>query len=101
MAPTAGQQLPQRQDRPLAPAHQSSIHKEVVAHLGAGGAIEFTIATAVVLADGQAADVRLKSARRLAENAAVLTAQMESGVSVLNVDADLPEADEAGGEEEA
>ena len=29
------------------------IHKEVVAHLSAGGAIEFAIATAVVLADGQ------------------------------------------------
>jgi hypothetical protein len=73
------------------------IHKEVMAHLGAGGAIEFAIATAVVLGDGQAADLRLKSARRLAENAAVLMAQMQSGVAVLNIDADLPEASEIGG----
>lgn len=72
------------------------IHKEVVTHLIAGGAIEFAIATAVVLADGQPADLRLKSARRLAENAAVLTAQMESGVTVLNIDADLTERDEDG-----
>lgn len=70
------------------------IHEEVVAHLSAGGAIEFAIATAVVLADGQAADLRLKSARRLAENAAVLTAQMQPGVTVLNIDADLPESDD-------
>lgn len=71
------------------------IHKEVVAHHSAGGAIEFSIATAVVLADGQAADFRLKSARRLAENAAVLTSQMMPGVTVLNIDADLPEWDES------
>jgi hypothetical protein len=72
------------------------IHKEVVAHLGAEGAIEFAIATAVVLANGQAADLRLKSARRLAENAAVLTAQMEPAVTVLNIDVDLAGADETG-----
>jgi len=77
------------------------IHKEVVAHLSAGGAIEFAIATALVLAHGQAADLRLKSARRLAENAAVLSAQMQSGVAVLNVDADLTEVDEAGKEDDA
>jgi hypothetical protein len=77
------------------------IHKEVVAHLRAGGAIEFAIATAVVLADGQAADLRLKSARRLAENAAVLRAQMSSGVTVLNIDADLRERDQAGEEGDA
>lgn len=77
------------------------IHKEVVAHLNAGGAIEFAIATAVVLAEGQAADLRLKSARRLAENAAVLTAQMQSDMTVLNIDADLPEASEEGGGDDA
>lgn len=70
------------------------IHKEVVAHLAAGGSIEFAIAMAVVLADGEAADLRLKSARRLAENAAVLSAQMEAGVAVLNIDADLQESHE-------
>lgn len=74
------------------------IHKEIVAHLTAGGSIEFAIAMAVVLADGEAADLRLKSARRLAENAAVLSAQMETGVAVLNIDADLPEPPEPTGE---
>jgi hypothetical protein len=69
------------------------IHKEVVAHLSAGGAIDFAIATAVVLAGGRAANLRLKSARRLAENAAVLSAQMEPGIAVLNIDADLGEAE--------
>lgn len=73
------------------------IHKEVVTHLGGGGAIEFAIATAVILADDYAADLRLKSARRLAENAAVLTAQMERDVTVLNIDADLPESDGSDG----
>jgi hypothetical protein len=68
------------------------IHKEVVAHLSTGGAIEFAIATAVILADGRPADLRLKSARRLAENAAVLTAQLEAGVTVLNIDADITDA---------
>lgn len=76
------------------------IHKEVVAHLSAGGAIEFAIATAVVLADGQPADLRLKSARRLAENAAVLTAQMQPGVTVLNINADLAETVEDGADEQ-
>jgi hypothetical protein len=65
------------------------IHKEIVAHVSAGGTIGFAIATAVVLADGQVADLRLKSARRLAENAAVLSAQLEQGITVLNIDADL------------
>lgn len=67
------------------------IHKEVVEHLNAGGTIGFAVATAVVLADGKVADLRLKSARRLAENAAVLMAQLERGVAVLNIDADLTE----------
>ena len=56
------------------------IHQKAVAHLSAGGAIEFAIATAVVLSDGRPADLRLTSARRLAENAAVLSAQMDPGV---------------------
>lgn len=76
------------------------IHQKVVAHLSAGGAIEFAIATAVVLADGRPADLRLTSARRLAENAAVLSAQMDPGVTVLNIDADLPDAGEAAPEGE-
>lgn len=66
------------------------IHKEVVAHLSNGGAIEFAIAVEVLLgSDGRALDLRLRSARRLAENAAVLSAQLEEGVAVLNIDADL------------
>lgn len=72
------------------------VHMEVVAHLRSGGAIEFAIATEVLLgAGGKLADLRLKSARRLAENAAVLSAQLEECVAVLNIDADLAHANEA------
>jgi hypothetical protein len=39
--------------------------------------------------DGDAVDLRWKSARRLAENAAVLLAQLDPGITVLNIDADL------------
>jgi hypothetical protein len=78
------------------------IHKEVVAHLSTGGAIEFAIATEVLVGAGrQAANLRLRSARRLAENAAVLAAQLEQDVAVLNIDADLPESNEVGGGDDA
>lgn len=69
------------------------IHKEIVQHLQAGGSIDFAIATSVRLGDGQATDLRLKSARRLAENAAVLIAQTTPSTLVLNIDADLTDAD--------
>ena len=65
-----------------------------MAHLSTGGAIEFAIATRVDLGDSHTADLRPKSARRLAENAAVLSAQMEPEMTVLNIDADLPEAED-------
>lgn len=65
------------------------IHREIVQHLRAGGSIDFAIATQVDLGDGQATDLRLKSARRLAENAAVLIAQTAPLTRVLNIDADL------------
>lgn len=68
------------------------IHREMVQHLGAGGCIDFAIATQVQLGDGQPADLRLKSARQLAENAAVLMAQTDPGTRVLNIDADLTDA---------
>lgn len=69
------------------------IHNEIVQHLRAGGSIEFAIATQLQLGDGQATDLRRKSARRLAENAAVLIAQTASSTRVLNIDADLSESD--------
>ncbi|HSK55485.1 MAG TPA: hypothetical protein VK908_09530 [Jiangellales bacterium] len=69
------------------------IHKEIVQHLQMGGSIDFAIATQVQLGDGQATDLRLKSARRLAENAAVLIAQTASSTRVLNIDADLTETE--------
>jgi len=65
------------------------IHKEIVSHVSAGGQIEFAIATSVRWGDHVELDLRLKSARRLAENAAVLLAQSQSGIRVLNIDADL------------
>lgn len=67
------------------------IHKEIVGHLSAGGSIEFAIATSARWGDDVPLDLRLKSARRLAENAAVLLAQSQSGVRVLNIDAELGE----------
>lgn len=75
------------------------IHQEIVKHLHAGGSIDFAIATSVYLGDGQATDLRLKSARRLAENAAVLVAQTTLSTVVLNIDADLadPDPEEAAG----
>jgi hypothetical protein len=74
----------------------------VVAHIRSGGAIEFAIAIEVLLGNGgTAADMRLKSARRLAENAAVLSAQLEERVAVLNIDADLAEENEADEGEDA
>jgi hypothetical protein len=63
------------------------IHKEITAHLASGGTIEFAIATQASWGE-QALDFRLKSARRLAENAAVVLAQTD-GIPVLNIDADL------------
>jgi hypothetical protein len=47
----------------------------IVEHLTGGGTIEFAIAIEVRLSDGQPTDLRLRSARRLAEHAAVLAAQ--------------------------
>jgi len=71
------------------------IHKEIVQHLLAGGSIEFAIATQVTIHHVEDTDLRLKSARRLAENAAVLRAQTTPAIRVLNIDADLgdPEAE--------
>ena len=64
-------------------------------HLSAAGGIDFAVTTEARIDDGIVADFRLKSARRLAENAAVLRAQMAPGVRVLNIDTDLGEQGEA------
>lgn len=69
------------------------IHKEVVAHLAAGGVIHFAVAIKVAV-NGEPADLRRTSARRLAENAAVLQAQIADNVTVLNIDTDLPPDEE-------
>lgn len=65
------------------------LHKEIVQHLSAGKSIELAVATKIRLADDQAPELRLKSARRLAENAAVLIAQTAPATRALNIDADL------------
>jgi hypothetical protein len=73
------------------------IHQELVRHLGHGGSVHMDIAVEARLGvDGKTTDLRRKSARRLAENAAVLLAQMDRGVNVLNIDADLgdPESED-------
>lgn len=69
------------------------IHKEIVAHLSAGGSIEFAIATSARWSEDGALDFRRKSARHLAESAAVLVAQIRPGTTVLNIDADLTESE--------
>lgn len=76
------------------------IHQKFVEHLGAGGSVEFAIAVAVSIGDGESIDLRLKSARRLAENAAVLLAQRSPGTTVLNIDADLTAELPAGEDEQ-
>lgn len=71
------------------------IHKELVEHLALGGAVDFAIATAVLWGgDEDELDLRRASARRLAENAAVLMAQLHARTRVLNIDADLGSDDE-------
>lgn len=70
------------------------IHRELVAHLSSGGTVDFAITVEVSLGrDGGPIDLRWKSARRLAENAAILMAQMDSTLTVLNLDADLGTAE--------
>lgn len=64
------------------------IHKEVVEHITNGGVIEFAVATEVSLNGGEHLDLRRWSARRMAENAAVLDAQLRPATVVLNIDAD-------------
>ncbi|AMB59180.1 hypothetical protein AWU67_10250 [Microterricola viridarii] len=66
------------------------IHRLLVAHLEAGGAIEYSIATTVTI-NGADADLRRKTARLLAESAAVHLAQLDPRVHVLNIDAEVGE----------
>jgi len=66
------------------------IHSELIAHLSGGRQVDFAISVDVNLGvDGGLMDLRMKSAWRLAENAAVLLAQIDRGLNVLNIDADL------------
>lgn len=69
------------------------IHKEIVKHLQTGASIEFAIAPHVTMHGGEDTDLRLKSARCLAESAAVLIAQTTPSTRVLNIDVDLGEPD--------
>jgi hypothetical protein len=68
------------------------IHKEVIQHLSDGGSIEFAITTAARV-EGETVDLRRKSARCVAENAAVLLAQTTPRTLALNIDAELGEED--------
>lgn len=70
------------------------IHLELVAHLQAGGSIQFATASSARWGDHQPLDLRLRSARRLAENAAVLLVQSQSGMRALNIDTDIEESDD-------
>ena len=64
------------------------MYKGLVAHLGALGQVDFAIATDVAV-DGRPAPLTMKSARLLAESAAVLAAQSDPGIIVLNIDEQL------------
>lgn len=70
------------------------IHKEIVAHLQSGLPIELAATTRVQI-NGIDADLQLRSARRLAENAAVFLAQQDPAVRVLNIDAASAEGGES------
>ena len=50
-------------------------------------------ASGVSIQDGEDTDLRLKSARRLAENAAVLRAQTTPATQVLNIDTDIGQSE--------
>lgn len=56
------------------------IQVEITEHLMMGGSIDFAIATEVKVDGDVAVGLRLKSARRMAENAAVLVAQTSDQV---------------------
>lgn len=65
------------------------IHIELVKHLDAGGRVEVAVALEIAM-DGHEGDIDLRrtSARRLAENVAVLRAQLDPGLKLLNIDFD-------------
>lgn len=65
------------------------IHKEIVGHLSVGGTIEFAVSTSIRWGEGLPLDLRRKSARCLAENAAVVTYQAQPMIRVLNIDIEL------------
>ena len=68
------------------------IHRRLVTHLGERrGRVDLAIAVDVSLGvDTAPVDLRRKSARLLAENTAVLLAQLDGDLEVFNIDADLP-----------
>lgn len=70
------------------------IHKQIVGHLSDGGSGEFAIATSVRWGKDEQLDLRLTSARRPAENTAVLLAQSHPRNHLLNVDAKLGDDEE-------
>ena len=74
------------------------IHQLLVAHLEQQGRIDLAIGADVSLSvDSVPVDLRRKSALLLAENAAVLLAQLDGDLQVLNVDADLSNANQTKG----
>lgn len=68
------------------------IHLEIVAQLTHGRPVDIAVATGLRLGGGEHVDLRLRSARRLAENAAVLQAQLRPATALLNLDVGLDEA---------
>lgn len=63
------------------------VHQVMVEHLTAGGEITMDIALEAQLGDGSLANLRRKSGRLLAESAAIVLAQLDPTVRLLNLDA--------------
>lgn len=71
------------------PLTSRRLHRKMVEHLSDGGKITMFIVTDVELGGGLRLPLSRKSGRLLAESAAVVTAQLDAGVILLNIDKDL------------
>jgi hypothetical protein len=65
------------------------LHRAMVEHLQTGGEIEMSVVLAAHFADGSIVNFGQKSGRLLVESGAVVLAQMDPVVRVMNVDRDL------------
>lgn len=88
IANRAGQYRRSRADGKRPNRTSRRMFKALIAHLSEGGRVDFAIATDVAV-DGRPTPLTMKSVRLLAESAAVLSAQFDPSIIVLNIDAVL------------